>query len=78
MICAKHLVYSFEIGLLHEAREREARGRTGPGIYAMSLAICVHARVEILQARVPIAQSAHLQSVYMRELKFKRQYGSDR
>ena len=25
----------------------KARGRTGPGIYAMSLAICVHARVEI-------------------------------
>ena len=78
MICAKHLVYSFEIGLLHEAREREARGRTGPGIYAMSLAICVHARVEIGRTCMSKTTYITLQSVYMRELKFKRQYGSDR
>ena len=26
MICAKHLVYSFEIGILHEARERKSTG----------------------------------------------------
>ena len=48
MICAKHLVYSFEIGLLHEAREREARGWIGSGIYSMLL-----------------------QSVYIRELKYR-------
>ena len=41
-------MYSSSVGLLHEAREREARGRIGSGIYSMPLAIRVHARVEIL------------------------------
>ena len=37
----------------------KARGQTGPGIYAMSLAICVHARVEI-RAGLPLLAPSQL------------------
>ena len=47
MIVRSTSVYSSSVGLLREAREREARGRIGSGIYTMPLAIRVHRRVEI-------------------------------
>ena len=55
MICAKHLVYSFEIGILHEARERKSTGPDRVWDLFHALAIRVHARVEMVTTCLPFS-----------------------
>ena len=70
MIVRSTSVYSSSVGLLREAREREARGRIGSGIYSMPLAIRVHRRVEISDEYLKeILAYVSLPSVYIGELK---------
>ena len=69
MICAKHLVYSFEIGILHEARERKSTGPDRVWDLFHALAIRVHARVEITYLEMLVLAGETLHSVYVRELK---------
>lgn len=70
MIVRSTSVYSSSVGLLREAREREARGRIGSGIYTMPLAIRVHRRVEMSYFSKDFDDDYKFPSVYIGELKF--------